>query len=128
MAGQLAAFARLGALGDLDLNLLGIDQVIAVDAEAARRHLLDRRALRIRAVTRKRQKTRRILAALAGVAFPAQAVHRYGKRLVGLCRDRTKAHRPRAEALHDLSRRLDLLERENQQLRGTVGADAHASG
>ena len=41
VAGQLAAFARLGALGHLDLQLLGADQVFAGDAEAAAGHLLD---------------------------------------------------------------------------------------
>ncbi len=41
VAGQLAAFAGLGALGHLDLQLLGADQVFAGDAEAAAGHLLD---------------------------------------------------------------------------------------
>ena len=41
VAGQLAAFAGLGALGHLDLQLLGVDQVVAGDAEAAGGDLLD---------------------------------------------------------------------------------------
>ena len=41
-AGQLAALAGLGALGHLDLELAGVDQVLARDAEAARGDLLDR--------------------------------------------------------------------------------------
>ena len=40
-AGQLAALARLGALGHLDLQFLRVDQVFAGDAEAARGDLLD---------------------------------------------------------------------------------------
>jgi hypothetical protein len=40
-AGQLAALAGLGALGHLDLDLVGADQVLGGDAEAARGHLLD---------------------------------------------------------------------------------------
>ena len=36
-AGQLAALAGLGALGHLDLQLAGVDEVLARDAEAARR-------------------------------------------------------------------------------------------
>ena len=32
--GQLAAFAGLGALRDLDLQLVGVDQVVRRDAEA----------------------------------------------------------------------------------------------
>ena len=35
VAGQLAAFARLGALGHLDLQLLGLHEVFARDAESA---------------------------------------------------------------------------------------------
>ena len=37
VAGKLAAFAGLGALRHLDLQLVGVDQVIGGDAEAARR-------------------------------------------------------------------------------------------
>ena len=45
--GQLAALAGLGALGHLDLELVGVDQVLGGHAEARRRHLLDRRAPRV---------------------------------------------------------------------------------
>ena len=41
-AGQLSAFAGLGALRDLDLDLAAIDQVFGGDAEPARGDLLDR--------------------------------------------------------------------------------------
>ena len=41
VAGQLAALAGLGALGHLDLDLAGADEVLAGDAEAARGDLLD---------------------------------------------------------------------------------------
>ena len=41
MAGKLAALAGLGALRHLDLQLVGIHQVIGGDAETRRRHLLD---------------------------------------------------------------------------------------
>jgi hypothetical protein len=47
VARQLAAFARLGALRHLDLDLVGRIQVLGGDAEAARRHLLDLRAQRV---------------------------------------------------------------------------------
>ena len=53
---QLAALARLGALGDLDLELVGPGQVGGRDAEARRGHLLDpgvvTAAVLIRACTR----------------------------------------------------------------------------
>src|SRR5690606_550256 len=41
VAGQLAAFAGLGALRDLDLDLVGIDEIFGGDAETARGDLLD---------------------------------------------------------------------------------------
>ena len=47
VAGQLAALAGLGALGNLDLQIVGIDEVIRGDAEASRSHLLDRAAAQI---------------------------------------------------------------------------------
>ena len=40
-AGQLAALAGLGALGHLDLQVVGVGEVLRRHAEAARRHLLD---------------------------------------------------------------------------------------
>ena len=45
--GQLAALARLRALRHLDLQLVGIREVVRVDAEAARGDLLDRGAARV---------------------------------------------------------------------------------
>ena len=44
VAGQLAAFAGLGALRHLDLHHVGVDEIFRRDAEAARGDLLDRRA------------------------------------------------------------------------------------
>ena len=44
VAGKLAAFAGLGALRHLDLQLVGVHQVIGGDAEAPGGHLLDRAA------------------------------------------------------------------------------------
>ena len=44
---ELAALARLGALGHLDLQLVGVDEVLARHAESAGRDLLDRAALRV---------------------------------------------------------------------------------
>ncbi len=40
-AGQFAAFAGLGALRDLDLDFIGVDEVFAGHAEAAGGHLFD---------------------------------------------------------------------------------------
>src|SRR5690606_4766746 len=111
-SGQLAALAGLCALRHLDLQLVGVREIPDRDAEAARRDLLDRRAARI--ARRQRLEARRILAALAGIALAADAVHRDRERLVRLGRDRAEAHRARAEALHDLARGLDLVERDRR--------------
>src|SRR5690606_25153386 len=111
-AGQLAALAGLRALRHLDLELVGVREIPDRDAEAAGRDLLDRGAARV--AGRQRLEPRRILATLAGVALPAQAIHRDRERLVRLGRDRAEAHRARAEALHDLARGLDLVERNRR--------------
>ena len=46
VAGQLAALAGLGALGHLDLEVVGVDEVLAGDAEPAGGDLLDRASAR----------------------------------------------------------------------------------
>ena len=77
VAGQLAAFAGLGALGHLDLDVVGIDQIFGGDAEAARGHLLDLGAHGI--AVGQRHETVRLLAAFAGVGTAADAVHGDGE-------------------------------------------------
>src|SRR5690606_1027795 len=89
--GELAALAGLGALRDLDLQLLGVVQVLDRHAEAARGDLLDRAGLAVAAVVR--DVARAVLAALAAVAACAEAVHRHRERLVRLLADRAEAHR-----------------------------------
>src|SRR5690606_26769588 len=108
-ARQLAALAGLRALRHLDLQLVGVREIPDCDAEAPGRDLLDRRAARV--AGRQRLEARRVLAAFAGIALAAQAIHRDRERLVRLGGDRAEAHRAGAEALHDLARGLDLVER-----------------
>ena len=123
VAGQLAALAGLRALGHLDLQLVGVDEVVDGHAEAARGDLLDRRAARV-AVRRRGVKRTRVLPALAGVRLAAEAVHRDRERLVRLARDRAERHRAGGEALDDLLRRLDLVEREPLGPRAALEASA----
>src|SRR6185436_5489762 len=113
--GQLAALAGLGALRHLDLQLVGVDEVLAGDAEAARGHLLDGAALRV--AVGHRQEPLGVLAALAGVRLAAQAVHGNRQRLVRLAADRAVGHRARGEALDDLLHRLYLVERHRRRVR-----------
>ena len=103
-AGQVAAFAGLGALGHFDLQLLRAVEVGAGHAEAAGGDLLDGRAAQgvVQAV--------RGLAALARVGLAAQGVHGDGEALVRLLRDRAVAHRAGFEAFDDALDRLDLVQ------------------
>ena len=121
MARQLATLAGLGALRDLDLQHLGIDQIVRCDAEAARGDLLDLRHF-LGAVAH------RVLTALAGIGPPTEAVHRRGQRLVGLGRQRAQAHAGRVEALENRFHRFHLVQgnglrlvRETEQI--TQGGD-----
>ena len=79
VAGKLAAFAGLGALRHLDLQLVGVDQVIGGDAEARGGHLLDGAAPQS---PLHRAEALFVFAALAGVGLAADAVHGDGQRLV----------------------------------------------
>ena len=121
VAGQLSALAGLGALGHLDLDVVGVREVEARDAEPARGDLLDRRAaLGV-------EEAVDVLAALTGVGATAEVVHRDRERLVCLLRDRAVAHGAGVEALDDLADRLDLLDRHGQAPRHPGRAEAHQS-
>ena len=109
-AGQLAALAGLGALGNFDLQLVGIGEVPDGHAKSARGNLLNRRALGV--AIGQRIEPLRILPAFAGVAFATQTVHRDRKALVCLGGNGAKTHRAGAKAFHDLAGRLDLLNRD----------------
>src|SRR5690606_11627395 len=63
---------------------------------------------------RERIEAIRILAALAAVRLPSDAVHREGERLVSLEREGAEAHGPRREAPDDGGGRFDLLERDGR--------------
>ena len=103
-AGELASLAGLCALGDLDLDFVGVDEVLSGDAEAAGRHLLDGGA-------RRSGESRGVLASLAGVGAGAYRVHGYRHCLVGLAGDCAERHGSGDEALHDCLLRLYFLER-----------------
>ena len=109
VAGQLAAFAGLGALRHLDLHHVGVDEILRGHAEAARGHLLDGRAHGI-AVGQRREAVD-FLAALAGVRLAADPVHGDGERRVRLAADRAIGHGAGREALDDLGGGLDFVER-----------------
>ena len=109
VAGQLATLAGLGALRHLDLEFVGVDQIVGGDAEAAAGHLLDGAAAQI-AVGVGREALF-VLAAFAGVRHAADAVHGDGQRLVRFLADGPEAHGAGRESLDDLLGRLDLFNR-----------------
>ncbi len=106
VTGQLAALARLRALGHLDLDVVGVREVLRGHAEPSGRDLLDG-AAPLRVV-----QPVGVLAALAGVGLAAEAVHRDREGLVRLLADRPVGHRAGGEPLHDLGDRLDLVDRD----------------
>ena len=84
VAGQLSALAGLGTLRHLDLDHVGVDEILRRHAEAARGHLLDGRAHAV--AVGHRLVAVGLLAALAGVRLAADAVHGDGERRVRLAR------------------------------------------
>jgi hypothetical protein len=110
--GQLPAFAGLGALGHLDLQLLGVDQIFGGDAEAGRGHLLDGAAAPVAVGVA--LEALGVFAAFAGVALAADAVHGDGQIFVRFLADRAEAHRAGDESLDDFLGRLDFLERNRR--------------
>ena len=111
-AGQLAALAGLGALGHLDLDLTALVQIFGGDAEPAGGHLLDRRvgvvAVRTGVIAL------RVLAALAGHAARADAVHGDVQRLVRLWPQGAQGHGLGQEAATDVRHALDLIDRDGR--------------
>ena len=91
--GQLAALAGLGALGDLDLELVGAGEVRGGHAEPGRGDLLDPRV--VAPAVRARHVPGRILAALAGVRGAAGALDPDRQRLVGLRAEARRRSSPR---------------------------------
>ena len=107
-ARKLSAFAGFRALGDLDLQLAGVDEIVRGHAEAAARHLLDGGIARVAVAVV--EIAGRIFAALAGVRFTADAVHGDGERLVRFFRNAAIRHRPGLEPLQDALDRLDFID------------------
>ena len=105
---QLSALAGLGALGHLDLEVVGVDQVFGGHPETPRCHLLDGRTHGIAVL--QGLVAHRVLAALAGIGLAADPVHGDGQVGVGLPRDRPERHGAGGEALDDLAHRFDLVQ------------------
>ena len=114
VARQLAAFAGLCALRHLDLQLVGVDQVVGGYAKASAGNLLHRAAAQI--AVRIALEALFVFAAFAGVRHAADPVHGDGQRFVRFLADGAVAHGARREALHDFLGRFNFFNR-NRLLR-----------
>ena len=99
---QVAALARLRALGELDLQVGGMHQIVAGHTEACRSDLLDL------AVAQRIVDTILGFAAFTGVGACANRVHGDGERLMRLLGDGAVAHGAGGETLDDFAGRLDF--------------------
>ncbi len=121
--GQLAAFAGLRALSNLDFEFVGMHQVVGSHTEAARSHLFH--AVVGFALPRVNA---RIFPALAGIAAAAQPVHRDGQRAMRLRRNRAQRHGLRAEAAEQGGLGLDILDRDAENRCATASRSRMATG
>src|SRR5262245_61455672 len=106
-ARQLATFSRLCTLGHLDLQFPRLRQVITGHAKSPRSNLFDGAIARIAIGIR--NVTCRIFTPLAGIALPANAVHRDGEGFVRLLAYRAVGHGAGLEAFYDLIYRFHLF-------------------
>ena len=102
---QMAAFPRFCPLGAFDLQLVGMDEVVAGDAESGRSDLLD-------SVVLFGMEAGGIFAAFAGIAHAAEAVHSRGDAFVGFFAEGAVTHGTGAEALYDGIGRFDFFDRD----------------
>jgi hypothetical protein len=114
VAGKLAAFSGLGALRNLDLQFLGVRQVLGGNAEAARSHLLDLVVARQKIGRSVRLGAVRIgiFAAFAGIGAAAQLVHGKGDGFVRLGTERAKRHATGDETSRQAVLLLHLIHRQ----------------
>ncbi|CAB4532643.1 unannotated protein [freshwater metagenome] len=102
---KLSAFTRLGPLGHLDLNVVGVGEIHARDAKSPAGDLFDR------ASTFWIQQAFDGFTALSGIGTSAKPIHCDSQRLVHFLGDRTVGHCARRETTDDVIGRFDLIER-----------------
>src|SRR5258708_2226928 len=113
LGGQLAALTGLRALGHLDFEFFGVDEIVRRDSKTSRGDLLDLvGGGRLEAVGIG------IFAAFAGIAPATKLVHRQRQRAVRFRAERAKRHRLGAETFDDGLQRLDLLPRNSPRRNG----------
>src|SRR4029077_18316289 len=107
-AGEFAPLPRFRPLRHFDLKLFGLGQVIAGHTKAPRSHLLDGAVLGIAVWLG--NISRRIFAALAGVALAADSIHGDGQCLVRFFADRSIRHGAGLKAFDDRIHWLHLFD------------------
>ena len=98
-ARQMAALTGLRALGHLDLQLFGADQIPGGYAETSRSHLLDG-GTAVQAV-RPDFQTLQAFTALTGVGLAMQSIHGNGQTFMGLLGNRSVGHGSGLKPGHD---------------------------
>ena len=104
---QLTTFAGLGTLRDLDLQHIGVNQILRRHTKASGRNLLDTRGT-LGTVTR------RVFTPLTGVGASAKTVHCLGNGLMRLRRQGSERDTRRVKALEYLLKGLNLVERDRR--------------
>ena len=112
MSRKLAAFAGLGTLRHLYLQIARACEVVDGNAEAPRRNLLHGAVARIAVGVGRVPMP--VFAAFAGVAARADAVHRNRHRFVRLAAYGSQRYCAGGEALYDFARRLYLIQRNGR--------------
>ena len=114
VAGQLTAFAGLGALRHFDLQFVGVHEVMRGDAEASGGHLLDGGAAGVTVGVG--DEAGFVLTAFARVAAATDAVHGDGESFVRFLGDGAEGHGAGGETLHDFGGGLHIFERDGVAL------------
>ena len=115
VARELSSLSRLGSLSHLDLELVGVGEVVGGDSESTGRDLLDGGSHRIS--VRQDVGSLSVLSSLSGVGLSSQSVHRDRDRRVSLHRNGSVRHGSGHESSDDLVPWLDLLDRDRRPVR-----------
>src|SRR5581483_6560283 len=109
MTGKLTAFAGFGALSDLDLQFIGVDQVMRRHAKTSGCNLFNGATARI--ATGQWNEARFVFAAFACIGTATNAIHCNRNRFMRFGADGAERHRSGSEALDDLRSRLYFFDR-----------------
>ena len=114
MTRQFTTLTRLCTLRHLDLQLIGVSQIMRRNTETARSNLLDSRSHSIAILHS--LATLRILTTFTGIRLATKTIHSNGQSRVRFHRDGTIRHSTRNKATHNLRPRLDLINGDRSAL------------